>query len=87
MVTDLEIKAKKLGITLSNMLALCKVIEAYGYKFSMSYKQIGNSIGMTYENVRYHFKKLEEVGLISIEHSSTRRLVCNINEDKIKELF
>lgn len=77
----------KKGLTASDLSLLSEVISMYGYKFSASYRQIGEKINMTYENVRYHFKKLEKVGLISIEHSSTRRLVCTINEDKVNELF
>lgn len=75
------------GLTASDIRLLSEVIAVYGYKFSVSYRQIGTETNMTYESVRYHFKKLEKVGLISIEHSSTRKLVCNINEDKVKELF
>ena len=77
----------KMGLTASDLSLLSDVIAVYGYKFSASYRKIGEKTNMTYENVRYHFKKLEKVGLISIEHSSTRRLVCIINEDKVNELY
>lgn len=87
MITEFQNKAKKFGLTLTNVLVLCKVVEAYGYDFSVSYKQIGKYIGVSYECVRLHFVKLEKVGLISIEHSSTRKLVCHINEDKVNELL
>ena len=75
------------GLTTSDLSLLSDVIAVYGYKFSASYRKIGEKTNMTYENVRYHFKKLEKVGLISIEHSSTRKLICNINEDKVNDLF
>ena len=77
----------KEGLTASDLRLLSEVIAVYGYKFSVSYRQIGTETNMTYESVRYHFKKLEKVGLISIEHSSTRKLVCNIDKCKIKGLF
>ena len=77
----------KKGLTTSDLSLLSDVIAVYGYKFSASYRKIGEKTNMTYENVRYHFKKLEKVGLISIEHSSTRKLVCIINEDKVNELY
>lgn len=77
----------KKGLTTSDLSLLSEVINVYGYKFSASYRHIGEKTNMTYENVRYHFKKLEKVGLISIEHSSTRKLVCRINEEKVNELL
>ena len=77
----------KKGLTTSDLSLLSDIIAVYGYCFSASYRKIGAKTNMTYENVRYHFKKLEKVGLISIEHSSTRRLVCIINEDKVNELY
>lgn len=77
----------KKGLTTSDLSLLSDVIAVYGYSFSASYRKIGEKTNMTYENVRYHFKKMEKVGLISIEHSSTRKLVYIINEDKVNELF
>lgn len=77
----------KKELTTSDLSLLSDIIAVYGYNFSASYRKIGEKTNMTYENVRYHFKKLEKVGLISIEHSSTRRLVCIINEDKVNELY
>lgn len=76
----------KKGLTTSDLSLLSDVIAVYGYKFSASYRKIGEKTNMSYENVRYHFKKLENVGLISIEYSR-RRLVCIINEDKVNELY
>ena len=77
----------KKGLTTSDLSLLSEVLSMYGYKFSVSYRNIGEKTNMTYENVRYHFKKLEKVGLISIEHSSTRKLVCRINEEKVNGLL
>lgn len=77
----------KKGLTTSDLSLLFEVINVYGYKFSVSYRHIGKTTNMTHENVRYHFKKLEKVGLISIEHSSTRKLVCRINKEKVNELY
>lgn len=76
----------KKGLTTSDLSLLSDVIAVYGYKFSASYRKIGEKTNMSYENVRYHFKKLEKVGLISIEYSR-RRLVCIINEEKVNELY
>lgn len=80
-------KFTKSGLSLANVRVLLQVIEAYGYTFSVSYMKIGIKLGVSNECVRKHFKKLEKVGLISIEHSSTRKLVCHINEDKVNELL
>lgn len=77
----------KKGLTVSDLNLLSEVIKVYGYYFNVSYRNIGAKVNMTYENVRYHFKKLEKVGLISIEHSSTRKLVCRIKKEKVNELL
>lgn len=84
---DLLNKTQKLKTAFSSVLVLLKVIEIYGYAFSVSYMKIGLKLGVSSECVRKHFKALEKLGLISIEHSSTRRLVCRINEDKVNELL
>lgn len=80
-------KLAKSGLSLANVRVLLQVIKAYGYAFSVSYVKIGLKLGVSGECVRKHFKALEKLGLISIEHSSTRKLVCHINEDKVNELL
>lgn len=80
-------KLTKSGLSLANVRVLLQVIGAYGYTFSVSYVKIGIKLGVSNECVRKHFKALEKLGFISIEHSSTRRLVCIINEDKVNELY
>lgn len=77
----------KSGLSLANARVLLQVIEAYGYTFSVSYMKIGIKLGVSNECVRKHFKALEELGFISIEHSSTKRLVCHINKEKVNELL
>lgn len=80
-------KLAKSGLSLANVRVLLQVIEAYGYAFSVSYMKIGVRLGVSNECVRKHFKALEKLGFISIEHSSTRRLVCYINKEKVNELY
>ena len=78
---------KGLGLDYSDLTLLFKAMKVYGHSFSASYRQIGSNVGTTYENVRYHFKKLEKLGFISLECSSTRRTVCRINMEKLNEVF
>ena len=50
------------GLTMANVNVLCSVIERYGKEIRLSYRDIGEDLGMTYENVRYHFMALEKLG-------------------------
>lgn len=49
-------------------------------------RDIGEILGMSYENVRYHFKALEEDGVIVIEKVNCRKMVFHINMEKAKVL-
>ena len=40
------------GLTMANVNVLCSVIERYGKEIRLSYRDIGEDLGMTYENVR-----------------------------------
>lgn len=75
------------GLTMANVNVLCSVIERYGKEIRLSYRDIGEDLGMTYENIRYHFKALEKLGYLTIEKRSTRKFVFHINMEKANELF
>ena len=62
---------------------ICKIGESISY---MSYRDIGEILGMSYDNVRYHFKALEEDGVIVIEKVNCRKMVFHINMEKAKAL-
>ncbi len=87
MILELKAKAIKHGLTLANVAFLTNIVGTFGTSFSKSCYAIGNELGMTYANAHYHLKMLERKGIIKIEHSSTRKLKCSVNESKVKEIM
>ena len=77
----------KSGLTLANVNVLSSVVNKFGYNIRLSYRDMEYDLGMTYENIRYHFKALEKLGYLTIEKRSTRKFVFHINMEKANELF
>lgn len=77
----------KSGLTLANVNVLSSVVNKYGYDIRLSYRDMGYDLGMTYENIRYHFKALEKLGYLTIEKRSAQKFVFHINKEKANELF
>lgn len=76
------------GLSPANMMVLLVVIKKFGKKIEYrSYKNLGNTLGMSYENVRYHFKILAAHGFLTIEKKSPRKLVFYIDVEKAKRLI
>lgn len=74
-------------VSLKTINVLLQVMELYGNEFSVSYRTMGKKLGMTHENVRYHFQLLEKAGFVKCEKSKTRQHLHHLNMDKIKELL
>lgn len=74
-------------ITRANLRVLTRICEIGESISNMSYRDIGKMLGMSYENVRYHFKALERNGYLTIEKQSAKKFVFHINVEKLKELI
>lgn len=75
------------NVSLKTINVLLQVMEMYGNEFSVSYRTMGKKLGMTHENVRYHFLLLEKAGFVKSEKSKTHQHLHHLNMDKIKELL
>lgn len=75
------------GLTMANVKTLTEVIEKLGYDVKCSYRDIGDELNVTYENIRYHFRILEKLGYLTIEKRSPKKFVFHINKEKVNELF
>ncbi len=78
----------KSGLTKANSIVLIKIIREFGSIIRyMSYRDLGHEIGMSYENVRHHFKALENNGYMIIEKNSAHKFVFYINVEKVNKLY
>lgn len=75
------------GLTLANVKVLFRVINEIGEKVAfLSYKDIGEKLGMSYETVRYHFIALEKCGYLTIEKINAKRSAYHIKMAEAKKL-
>lgn len=63
------------------------VIKAYGTHFSITHLEIGNKLGMTYENVRLNFKSLEKIGCVTINKEKRNDRTYTMNVERFNQLF
>lgn len=73
-------------LTRSNLRVLSRICKINETISNMSYRNIGEILGMSYENVRYHFKALEVCGIMTIEKVNSRKVIFHINMKKAKAL-
>lgn len=55
------------GLTNANLSVLFRIFVISEHITYMSFRGIGEWLGMNHENVRYHFKALEKAGYLTIE--------------------
>ena len=80
-------KLVKGGLTKANAVVLVKIQKEFGNIIRyMSYRDLGHVMGMSYENVRHHFKALESNGYMVIEKSSAHKFLFRINVEKVNKL-
>lgn len=78
----------KSGLSIANAMFLFRLCSEIGEDITyMSFRDIGNKLGMTYENVRYHFAKLQKRGFITIEKVNSRKAFYHINMEKVNKLL
>ena len=76
------------GMSYTTMTLLSKVAQMYGYVLeNKSYRILGQKIGMSHDNVKYHFHKLERCGYLKIERHGNKAMSVYLDKDKVNQLL